>query len=714
MRQLNTMSGVVNEEYQAGGLIQEENDQVSPLGGSAKSMPIASSTVDQEGEQTLKEKSIQYFQGWSNRVGLARYQKLVTEEHALKYSTYAVRFNVMMNAINTKMLNPNFAILASKGTSDDSFDNTNPFDFNSATYFMPLCSLLGVAIASIFTGKLSDKIGRKKVIWFCSVISGFGSLGMYFARHTFWGFCIMSFVAGLFRGTLPVGMAYVSDVYTTKQEKSDQLGVIVAYFVLGNSGGGILAILMKSTGLFTPLLLGAALIWLSCFVLTKYMIEQHDVKVIPIGKEKLAQDFDDDDENARPEVIDECTLWNIIGGALADNVGSTALFPLCLSPLALEQYTLSPSLVKEIMSVTLYQWLSVLVALMVIPGTLITPWVFKKIGASGGCVMGNVCTGLLTIALLLIANGPQTTVAFVWFVIVMYLGFPLTVISQLSTGPMLDVIAPLDKLGYVQGLNNTVMNLGMAVAPWVLGILADALGTNPAIWIGVGVSFLAGLINVPLMFKKGLGPEEKKPPPERRVLQGEDEDLVDQALRGEWVPAAALADINENRIKGGQPPLAPQVTSYDDDKEDLKELRAHAHETFLFRKQRNAQFLSELANPENTERLPELVLQFQSILEMDEEIIHESHEKLGNWFGDYLKASGYAAHVQPVVIKQMIMSAFPTVLEEGKEITPENFQQILLHAQRVYNQYLDIPEENPYSLNGILATRGTTPVGYFS
>lgn len=313
---------------------EESEDQVSPLGGSStKSMPVAGSN-GQDGEQTftVQERSAQYFRKFADRVGLAGYQKLVTDEQTLKYSTYAVRFNVMMNAINTKMLNPNFAILASAGASDDSFESTAPFDFNSATYFMPLCSLLGVAIASVFTGGISDKIGRKKVIWICSVVSGFGSLGMYFARHTFWGFCAASFVAGLFRGTLPVGMAYVSDVYTTKKEKSDQLGVIVAYFVLGNSGGGVLAILMESTGLFTPLLLGTALIWFSCFILTRYMIEQKDVKMLPIGKGKLADDYEeDDDENNRPEVIDDCTLWNIIGGALADNVGSTALFPLCVS-----------------------------------------------------------------------------------------------------------------------------------------------------------------------------------------------------------------------------------------------------------------------------------------------------------------------------------------------------------------------------------------------
>jgi hypothetical protein len=34
---------------------------------------------------------------------------------------------------------------------------------------------------------------------------------------------------------------------------------------------------------------------------------------------------------------------------------------------------------------------------------------------------------------------------------------------------MLDVIAPEDKIGYVQGLNNSAMNFGSALAPWAFG-----------------------------------------------------------------------------------------------------------------------------------------------------------------------------------------------------------------------------------------------------
>ena len=137
----------------------------------------------------------------------------------------------------------------------------------------------------------------------------------------------------------------------------------------------------------------------------RFMIEPGDALLAPSAK-KLLKNAALEEEQTRPDEIDNKTFWNIIGGALADNVGSTALFPLCLSPLALEAYYADFVARDEepILSVVGYQWLSVCVALMVIPGTVITPYVFSKIGPSGGCVVGNVCTGILTIVLLLIGN----------------------------------------------------------------------------------------------------------------------------------------------------------------------------------------------------------------------------------------------------------------------------------------------------------------------
>ncbi len=45
-----------------------------------------------------------------------------------------------------------------------------------------------------------------------------------------------------------------------------------------------------------------------------------------------------------------------------------------------------------------------------------------------------------------LSSKPATPGWFGAFVAVMYAGFPFTVFSQLTTGPMLDVIAPRDKV----------------------------------------------------------------------------------------------------------------------------------------------------------------------------------------------------------------------------------------------------------------------------
>ena len=278
---------------------------------------------------------------------------------------------------------------------------------------------------------------------------------------------------------------------------------------------------------------------------------------------------------------------------------------------------------------------------------------------------------------------------------------------------MLDVIAPEDKIGYCQGMNNTVMNLGMAVSPWVFGILADALGTNTAIWIGVGVSFFAGLANAPLMRVPGLGAETKKEPLTRRPLKEEDEEVVERALNGEWVDPAVLVAMNKKRALNGLPVLMPRVASYEDDKTDMDQLRARAYENFLFRREANDEILASLKRPEKEADLTTICEQINTAMQSDSETANQTYDDLGKWFADYIRDNGYHAQTKPLLIKQYIVSAFPRLME-GDEVTPTNLEQTLLNERQLANHYLKVEEERKYGWSQLLASRGGTPVTYFS
>ena len=128
----------------------------------------------------------------------------------------------------------------------------------------------------------------------------------------------------------------------------------------------MIAILMNSAGLFAPLWIGAGLMAVATVILAKFLIEPGDERMVET-KDTIELE-DDEDILKRPETINQVVMWNVISGALLDNIGSTGLFPLCLAPLALEQYLKNPDFESEddiIMSYTAYQLLSVCVALMV-------------------------------------------------------------------------------------------------------------------------------------------------------------------------------------------------------------------------------------------------------------------------------------------------------------------------------------------------------------
>mmetsp|Transcript_788 Transcript_788/g.1243 ORF Transcript_788/g.1243 Transcript_788/m.1243 type:complete len:213 (-) Transcript_788:43-681(-) len=160
---------------------------------------------------------------------------------------------------------------------------------------------------------------------------------------------------------------------------------------------------------------------------------------------------------------------------------------------------------SPLLSIRGYTCLVVFLPALVIPAALVLNRFFAKFGLPLTCIGAMCFTGIVTFALLMIANiNPPSAWTLAAFIITIYLSYPITVLSQLAASPMLDRIAPIDKRGYVQGVFSTNFNLTLAISPWLLGLLADYTSTKNMILFAVLINFVGALLYTPLIFHKYL------------------------------------------------------------------------------------------------------------------------------------------------------------------------------------------------------------------
>lgn len=366
---------------------------------------------------------------------------------------------------------------------------------------------------------------------------------------------------------------------------------MIAFNMIGNAGGGIVAILMQDIGLFVPLFVGAGMSALATALVLFLVYEpSHYFKLLEEqqqdasnGPETQARKTTDEEIVAPPEKLDNRVMVTIVLGAIMDNLGSAGLTYISLAPLAFNAFYQDYEALGRtpIMSASAFKWIQTMLAFAVVLGAVGAPYVFQRIGPACGCVSANVATALIIAALLGIAEGlAPSSATFAIFVTVLYAGFPFAVISQLSTGPMLDAIAPADKRGYVQGLNMMSLNAASALSPYLLGELAGKAGTAACMWTTVGLSLLAAAVNLPLLFVKRLQQPPKAVPPYWKTMDWEDEEAIQKALKGEWIPASALNKMDEDRIRKGLPMIRIPYGTYEADKPRIGQFQLQAKDDF--------------------------------------------------------------------------------------------------------------------------------------
>ena len=376
------------ETSEHGGLVDQPIEDVD---ADEPATNIKTNTITQDNHDNIDDDDEEALIG-NTTTDIPPSFRLAISERAMNLSLNAIRVGVFCDSVTATILDPNYPFMAIPGAHPDSFDSTGPFGTTAATYFLGMTALLGSAIGSAVIGRISDKIGRKQCLVVCLAVGAIGAVVNYLVRKSFYAFCTTNFLQGLFAATVPVTMAYVSDVKHTCQEKDNEIGVLVGLSMVGTAGGGVATILMEEQGLFTPLFVGAALNVFATVFAISFIIEPSHMKDALEHQKALNDDDDENDEDANaPDEIDRKTMYTIILGSLLDNVGSAGLLPLAMAPLALEQFYLNFLERGEnpLMTQSAFKWLSVMVALTVIPGAAFSQHVFDKIGAAGGCIAGN-------------------------------------------------------------------------------------------------------------------------------------------------------------------------------------------------------------------------------------------------------------------------------------------------------------------------------------
>ena len=122
-----------------------------------------------------------------------------------------------------------------------------------------------------------------------------------------------------------------------------------------------------------------------------------------------------------------------------DNIGSVGM-QMALVPLCYNQYVLGPIMVGDTgsLSIEAYKWISCLYVFDLIPGLVFGFVVTSKLGQGGACVLGNLLTAVFQLALLVVGiRMDSTTGSLALFLVLFFIGYPMTILSQLTTGPQL-------------------------------------------------------------------------------------------------------------------------------------------------------------------------------------------------------------------------------------------------------------------------------------
>lgn len=306
---------------------------------------------------------------------------------------------------------------------------------------------------SSFWGKLSDRIGRKKVILLTLVGSSFSLLLLGLAHSLLFLF-IGRLLSGIFAANISVASAYVADV-TTDENRSKGMGLIGAAFGVGFLIGPALGGILSSHSYATPILFASFL------------------TVVNIIYAFFGLKEPERHQQAPETVIDRTAIKTAV-------LSNKTIFKICLIYFV---FTVSVSQLESIFAFTMKdsffysaKQVAYLLALMA----------FIMIAIQGGLIRS--LTRLFGETRLLIAGTLLLTLAFFFLprmATVSLLIIPLVVASigrglaQPSLMSLVSKKATPQMRGAVMGTFQASASLGRVVGPLAAGLLYDQWHSSP-------------------------------------------------------------------------------------------------------------------------------------------------------------------------------------------------------------------------------------------
>ena len=254
-------------------------------------------------------------------VHLTDSQSLATSGWTTKYASYAMLFCVLAEGIQEMSVMPNYTLMVTPDAHPESFTTTSPFGITAAQYVLCAATAIATMVSNLVSGRFADIYGQRKMVIVLTSGTIICNIVKYFVRRSFWTFTSMCFVNGLFTGNVAVANSYISLIYSDNRQMADNMiGRVTATSIASFSIGGLLTILFPEN-LFVPLLVAAGISFLAVLAAFAFVLDPGSYQ-----KQRKLEDQDKEDRDSdSPKVLDKKLLFNIICGALMDNIGSLGI-----------------------------------------------------------------------------------------------------------------------------------------------------------------------------------------------------------------------------------------------------------------------------------------------------------------------------------------------------------------------------------------------------